>query len=171
MAKRRRYDENLVTDNEISDFLDTKPELYKQIQLSCFLEKFPELSNIDISSPKKFCISILENIKNTIHRFFPELEMYSANGYFSIISSEDEDDGYRYLFEKRFPNLKFTVVGFWVNGYNDDKPREFYKISGESFDKYFSFLSEKLSREYNSNIRIFLDYDSDCEIRIEFAGY
>ena len=171
MSKRRRYDEQLNTDNEISDFLDSKPELYKQIQLSCFLEKFPLLSNIDSSSPKNFCISILNNIKHTIHLFFPELEMHSEKGDFSIISSEDEDNGYHYFYEKRFPNSKFTAVGFWVYGYNDDEPSEFYKISDASFDKYFSFLSEKLSQEYNSNIKIFLDRKDDYEIRIEFVGY
>ena len=167
MTKRRRFDEQVVTDTDISDFLDTKPVLYKHIQLSCFLEKLPEITEIDNSSPERLCTSVLDNIKKIINRFFPKVELKGDTGNYNIVTSNDNLSFIsKNIYFERYNTKKFIAVNFLVYDFDadDDDFSRFFQIPGESFDKYFDFLSKKISEQYSLNMRIFIDERMDYAI-------
>ena len=159
MNKRRRYDQNISDDTTIIDFLDRHPKLYNQIQLSVYLEKLTETRTIpfqiDITSPQNFCKSIGEGIKSIILKFYPELTF--GNSYGKTEYEWTRNDG------------KITCITFWVYGYNDNVPSEFYEISGESFHKYFEFLSNQLSKNTSNTVNVFLDENEDCSLSISVS--
>lgn len=174
---KRRFDENVVNDTDIADFLDRKPELYRHVQLSCYLEKLASESlipfTIDRTSPELFCVSVLEGIKTIIRKIFTDAKFGDTNGsneLYCVTNSDKQYSGYfnKFYFEK-YQGMTFTEVYSWIY-YNDDDTDTFFEISGESFDIYLSFLSQILSTPTHKVV-IKVNYKSDHYFEVSIVEY
>lgn len=168
MNKRRRYDAEIVTDTDISDFLDSKPDLYKKIQLSSYLRKIPQ-SNIEGSNPSELVLSIFKHIKDIVHKFYPELE-FGDDRRIKEFNLNDNSNGKNWHREKYGDN-NFIEINSWIYGYDDDESFKFFEISLDSFNDYFSYLSRKLSNEFRTNVHILVDTEFDCCFQISISGF
>lgn len=150
--KKRRSDENTVNDTDIADFLHRKSELYKHIQLSCYLEKLASERSvpftIDRTTSELFCLSIMEGIKVIIRKIFTDAKFGDDTGSNELYCVTNIDGAYigilRNYYLKKYRGLNFKKFNFSI--YHDlEDESKFFKISGESFDIYFLFLSCMLS--------------------------
>lgn len=177
--KKRRFDTEAVTDTDISDFLDTRPDLYKQIQLSCFLDKCPAFFS-NANSLKELAFEIHNHIKRTVLNFYPELEFWcSRKGKeIKIITGIGKLDtemagnlsfSCNSHFNEKYNGKHYVEMNFWIYNYSEDLS-VFFNISGESFNKYFLTLSELLSKQFNCDVSIKVESDSDWGFEISISA-
>lgn len=175
MNKRRRNDENVVTDQETADFLDRHEKLYGDIQLSCYLEKLPNLItdlkslNLDTTSPRSLCLSLLNHIKSIVFKFRRDIiftNEYGVEGQEILDSYSGTYNYNREYYKEKYGSANFVNIYTWIMiiGDDDDDSSKFFDISRESFDKYFSYLNNIISTTYGINFKVYIDADSDYAI-------
>lgn len=147
-GKKRRFDENVVTDDEVMAFLDRNPNQYKAIQLCCYLEKFPSIDYITANNPNELILAVFNHVNRIIITFFKNVRFVDRENEEEISESSIVNDDNFYL-------LGFQI--FPLNGvYNDEFDGAYEKIKSCElyYDRYFEKINELLSKRFNVNFNL-----------------
>ena len=148
MNKRRRFDENVVSDSKIVDFLDRNPFLYKNIQLSTYLDEltnnFIIPFNIGSSSLIEMCTSIMYGIQGIIRRVFPDV---------IFCDHEEERGSFKVLKADGVVGVEFLLYKLGV-----DIPDTLLEICTSTMQNYLNFLSQKISMDFGIHTLVSLGY-------------
>lgn len=129
MYKRRRNDEGLVDDREISDYLDDHPNLYKIIQLGAVIKKSPDVEINCFGGINGLVTSIFDSIKNIILRLFPDIKFHNGNGKSGFDFGEIDGKTYYTIWMLK-PDLE------------DEELYNLFKIINDDMSVYLRDLSE-----------------------------
>lgn len=172
MNHEERPESNDQKRQNILDYLDSNPVIYKKIQLGSYLQKLTRTETIpfdvDISNPLIFCVSVMEGIRSIIRRFYPDIKFCDSNGE---IDKYDFDDEVTLCseYENSEHVHKFCRLLFWIKKEDQGENTDFFTIVDKSFMKYFNILSSILSSFYD--ISIFVSEENDFSICIMIENY
>lgn len=137
MSKKRRHDAGVATDVEVVDYLDRNPNLYKTIQLGCYLEKYPQVDYISYNGdPEELIVNVYHHFVNIFLKFFPDTVFHNGNG-------ENE------IFIRHTDRALFFEMQI---EFNDPSTTTYLSILEDQYNKYAKDVVEYLNRKFNVNI-------------------
>lgn len=144
--KRNHHDIELVSPEDVLNFLDSNPNLKKMIQMCTYLKINKEFNVVYTGNKRQLLLDVASHLLELVRKFFPYM---SAGGSTSPGSKTEvviKKEGYYYCI---WPYL------------NIENQYELMLLAVSSFEYYLNQITEYFKQNYNIDLIFFSFGDSD----------